>query len=672
MSELESLSIGGYEVNNETVWLMRKLSNNPPAKRVDWLESPDADGSVPATIPTLERMTIEAELELVANVTMDAALDELGLLLNKLQECEQMRPGQPVTRTPADSTRTRTTYAMVGEIVDLPVEATGDMSGWLRSRPVVKIRLECVPYWLGTAVDFTAVTNTDPIQILNLANVAGDIPAFGIVTYTDGATQKRGHFEIGADYTTDTARSYLIDSDSLVTTDMAGAGNTRTGAYDPGAAGSSIIRATLFSTPVVVCATAALTHIGTFKAKLRVYGAGTGTISVRVDHRVGTGSWTQGAWVSVPNVGAFYEVDCGLVDFKQVTSGTQDGRVRIVAKSATNSDTIDIDYLLLLPTAAFYGVARERSEPANTITAYDDFGVTSAALDGDTAPLGGAWDHLGSGTGVTGVGDATDWTVPASSGYALRQPGAADTALAGGLSGALARLGSGIVAGSARTAVLVGSPGTGTSVGLLTRYQAADEFLLCYISWLGGAWLFLDKFIAGVRTTIGSIFVGDSTGPWVVDLSIDAAGKATASASLGIGSTPTPRILVTDAALATAGTLADGGYGLFSRIVGAADSTRHYDVGVYPAPSTYPALNSTQDFELRHDEARVEGAAGGLYSDAFYRGGYALIPPKGDDNLTTRLVAKARRNDVVTSPDDNIADSGTLDAQIFPRFLVPR
>src|SRR3954471_16900450 len=68
--------------------------------------------------------------------------------------------------------------------------------------------------------------------------------------------------------------SLLLDSDSLVTSGFAGTGATRTGAYDPGASGNSVIRTTVIGSTQAICGTGAQPHIGSFRVKARVYSVG--------------------------------------------------------------------------------------------------------------------------------------------------------------------------------------------------------------------------------------------------------------------------------------------------------------------------------------------------------------------------------------------------------------
>lgn len=647
-TDLESLTIGGLNLNDETTWMLRRLVNNPPARRAEWLDSPDADGGILTRIPTLERMTIEAEIELVADVSMEAALDSLLELIEILDESERLIPGQTVTRTPAETDRTRITYCQLGEITNLPIEQTGDLQGWLQARPVVILRLECVPYWLGTLTTGASVTNSDPIQTVNVTP-EGNLPAFGIVRYTDAATQDRSHVEIGADHTSDLTRSYLIDSASLVTSGTSGTATTRTGAYSS----NGVIRATLTTSPAVVCKTAALTHIGDFKVKPRVYGAGSGEISVRIDYRQGDAPYTEGVWKTVPGRDAFYELDGPwLLAIEEATSGTQSAEVRVVAKSTVPGDTLDVDYLIPLPLSAFYGVARAPSSStvADVFSAADSFSQVAGSLSGKTATIGGNW---------TTAGSATDFVIDAVNGRAQRTTAASET------DARYAVLGSAATVQAATADIVASAYPAGLWQGLVLRYVDANNWLAVvrYSNSSIDNRLDVIQRVAGVQTilleeTLPTIAVG---GFHTISASVNLAGAVTAAFDSATYSTYCAAAIV-------GGVLASGKSGLIDYNPSATASTRQWEnYAAWSAPDER-VLYAGRSIELQRDEVLREASAGGVWGrPPIYRGGFAILPP----GLTTRVVAKARRNDVAELPDSSIADSGTLSVDYIPRYSVP-
>jgi hypothetical protein len=650
-SDLEALVIGGIDVNNEDgPWRIHngRLVNNPPLRRPEWIDSPDADGGVLASIPTLERQTIEVQIELVEQADMDEALDSLLDLIAVLDEAERLIPGQWVTRTPAETDRTRLTYCQLGEITNLPVEATGDLAGWLDARPVVQIRLECVPYWLGTFQVGPTVTNGDPIQTVDV-EPEGNLPAFGFVRYTDTETADRSHVEIGADHTDDTARSYLIDSASLVTSGYAGSATTRTGAYST----NGVVRATLTTTPLVVCSTGKIEHVGGFKVRPRVYGDGSGTISVRVDHRNGDAPFSEGPWVEVPTEDAFYDLDGGAVELAEAPLGDQDAEIRIVAKSTLAGVTLDVDYVALLPTSAFYAVARGAlsiDEP-DQATAYDGFLQASGALTGKTLGSGQTWT-------VSTGSDTDDLSVLSANQTAYRSSGSdsGSGAFAGRLVTAGTSTYTNIAAGvSLQTPGLFGEGAGGPAI----RVTDNDNALIALMS---DSVLYVAKYVSAAVTILGELPLGTMTTPLRIGLIAFTSGRWLAQIN------DSTVLQGQDTDLATGGALATGKVGFGDRRTAAPSvATRYYDDFFAWVPTIQRALYSGRSLELQHDRALRESSDGTTWGrPPIHRGGFALLPP----GMTTRVVAKARRNDVAELPDSVIDDTGTLSVDYLPRYSV--
>ena len=130
-----------------------------------------------------------------------------------------------------------------------------------------------------------------------------------------------------------------------------------------------------------------------------------------------------------------------------------------------------------------------------------------------------------------------------------------------------------------------------------------------------------------------------------------------------------------DADLATGGALASGKVGFFDWHFNATAITRNYHgFSAYVPNSAGTVVNPDLELMLDHESCLREAVGGGSWGKPpLLRGGFALIPPAGDGGLTTRVVAKFRRNDIDGAlPDDNIADSGTLQVDFYPRYLAPR
>jgi hypothetical protein len=81
------------------------------------------------------------------------------------------------------------------------------------------------------------------------------------------------------------------------------------------------------------------------------------------------------------------------------------------------------------------------------------------------------------------------------------------------------------------------------------------------------------------------------------------------------------------------------------------------------------AIYSTRTLQFRYDDT-IRDDSTGTYSGRpqSYRGSRCLIPVG-----TSRVLAKARRNDVVTALDDQVTDSTKIQVAYTPRYLaVPR
>lgn len=187
------------------------------------------------------------------------------------------------------------------------------------------------------------------------------------------AARIKAHFDLGRqNYTT----PLLIDSASLSTTGLAGSATTRTGAYTS----TGVIRTTLGPDAIALCEATGLSHKGRHRAKLRVYGTGTGPIYVRVAYRVASGAWSRNSWVRVPALDAFYEIDCGVVTANG--NGTLSVRVEAYSALTTFVDTLDIDYLLMIPAYRWAKAKGTADTITTTYGARDQFSQSAAPLVG--------------------------------------------------------------------------------------------------------------------------------------------------------------------------------------------------------------------------------------------------------------------------------------------------
>jgi hypothetical protein len=117
--------------------------------------------------------------------------------------------------------------------------------------------------------------------------------------------------------------------------------------------------------------------------------------------------------------------------------------------------------------------------------------------------------------------------------------------------------------------------------------------------------------------------------------------------------------------LATAGAIATGKVGIADAAVSAV--ARYYDDFYVGAPAAEPAvIFSGRNMQIRYDDT-VRQDATGTYTGRppIYRGSRFLVGVG-----TSRVLVKARRNDVDMAEDPNVTDALQVQVGVTPRGLV--
>lgn len=672
MSSLEQFALDTLELNDGTNYFLESLSIPPARKKPEWVTGGDSDGATLARGPLYENAEIVARVRVVVQSTMDLAIAKLAALGDKLQESERNQTGVAITWTPADGTIQATGRALSGEITDLPVTAQGDEAGWFVKTPVVTITLTRDPFWRGAEVSGgTTTASTLPVVTLELTSVAGDVPAEGRLVVTDAATQSRRLVRWGLEsrfYPTSSPPSLILDSDSLVTSGFAGTGTTRTGAYDPGAAGNSVIRGTLALQPIAVCGTGVQTHVGTFHVFARVWSTETttGAISyVRLSWQDGEGPVRSNTYTTTPLNAAWVEVDLGIITTTTATSGTQKWLGRVDAYSTAVGETLDVDYVYLVPAQEGYAEARGiYSYVPGVLVARDEFTGRAAALalNALVAPLGGTWATSGVATdfAAADLPTATDETMSRSTAVVEASPRFA------------------ILGATSYTDVEVGVDNYRTGTGyancaVIGRWVDANNYVAAALGVFG---LSLVAWVAGVAvSTATESFVTPASAWHSVRLVAYTSGTAIATVLDSAGAV-IRTCQIQHSSIATGGALATGKPGMYDQsTLGIAPSVRYFDnfYVATPAPEAI-VVYSGRTAELRSTMAIRSDSTGTYYGDVpGYRGSRFYVPPAGTRTRKARIAVVARRNDVVVAQDDQIADSTTIQALVTPRYVnVPR
>lgn len=669
MAAFETITLDGLALNDLTNYRVQSFEAPPPKKRYEWAAGGDADGSALIHDPLFENREIQLKVRITQRATMDLALAAVATLSDKLEEADRQPNGLDLVWTPADSTKTVTFKVLSGEITELPINMEGDNAGWFKRSPVVLVTLMCKPFGYGTEVLGSSTASATPIVTQTVANVAGDVPAEGRLIVTDSATQTRRYMEWGLQQQYyDSGTSLIVESDSMSVTGTGGVQTTRTGAYDPGGAGNNVIRATLWRGPVAVAATGNLGHVGVYRVKARVWAAGTGPVYVRLAWQEGDGSYRGNPFVEVHMLGVFVEVDLGIISVPVKDAGTQRWAGRIEAYSSTPGDTLDVDYLVLVPAGEGYGKARGVGLIAASATnGYDDFTTlgAAAALNARVAPSGGTWATSGVATDFVGASVVT--------GTAVR-----DT----------------VSEASPRFAILGSTNYTDTQVEMWVQYQYGSDVAGLYSSaiarwtdasnYLRAQWLmasvpYADGFqiiqrVAGVDTVLATTRGHFSPNSWW-GIKITAYASGTVIAELRFGNASTQPVLVLrgwSSAVATGGTLATGKPGFSDRNANATPISRTYDWFNVATPASEPlVINSTRAAEVRSDTTIRADSTNTYWGPVpAYRGSRFFVPPAGDENRTSRVLVKAHRQDIESVDATNVTDNLTIQIAHTPRYVV--
>lgn len=666
----DHLVLNGLNLNNTTGTGPRleldALTFTPARKRVQFVQGADSDGSVPADEARYDNGQMVATVRAVDCTTLAEALGQLALVTQRLEDVEATHEGLPLVWTPAtDPFNLRVVSGQMDEIQVTPE------AGWTSDSPTRQLTLATAPFAKGAEVTTTAVTSSAPVVTTTVTGVTGDVPAEGRLIVTDAASQSRRHMEWGLEQRHyDSATSLLIDSDSFVTTGFAGSQATATGAYDPDATGNNVVAAFLNFQTQAILGLGDLSHVGTFRVKARVYWEAQPqyTAFVRLAWQIGDSPMTANAYAK-PLRNVWSEIDLGLVSISGVALGAQRWTAQIEAYADISQVSMRFDYLVLIPVSEGYGLARASyTYSPGLLSARDEFTGGSGALNARIAPSGGSWATSGA---------TTDFTI--SSNQVVRST-------TGDAGPRYAVLGAtNYTATQAEIKFQVPSVSTVEDVGVITqaviaRWIDASNYLVLKMD---------TDFTAGQVTPKHSVVLqrveaGVVTEMWRKSIALD--GGVWRTLRLVVHASGAGRAMLLDGdnivtsggfktgSMATGGTLASGKPGFLDQSTLSTVRARNYDNFAHFTPAAEPiVIHPSQSLEVRHDEALRENAAGTQWgAPQSYRGSRFLVPPAGSEARTSRVLVKARRNDLVSAADDSIADATTVQIAWTPRYIDPR
>lgn len=643
----ESFVFDGLSLSDGEVFDIIDAPDFAPGEvKVDWIGGPDSDGEIPLDEGRTGNIVKKLSLRVRKQADTDLALQQLGVLVAKLEETRRRPDGLPLIWTPKNATASYTAYVVSGVVAAMPMASRGELIGWLLRSPRVDIVLTCKPFVYGDWVECDAVVSSSAMLEMVVAGVSGHVPAEGRLVLTDTAGHTRKHLEVGMDYH-DPDAATLIPASSLDTTAGEFAG----------------LPATLVTQPTAVVGIGPATHVGHFRVKLinayvtGLVGAFTSAVQLRLAYRCGDGEYSYTAWVSPPATNAACEIDLGSITLSETTTGAQAWDGRLEARTDNAGETLDLPdgYVAMLPIGGGRITARAPYiyRPGLARGA-DGFGGIAGAMNGDPATFGGTWTTSGSTGDFQGTGNAVTRATTSDSGPRY--------AILGSTTYTDAEVGLTFAIGA----------DSEVAIYLIVRWTNSSNYAYARFIPPTGLWL-LGHVVAGVTTGL------NVAGPNEMAIDAEYTLRAVCTASgllIAEAFLPGGELLSSVAhrttVLATGGALASGKTGFADYYVDAGAMTRTYTKFYAAAPpAERVVIHSGQSVELTHDSALRESADGTTYGDLPTRGARVWVPPAGDPGREARIVCKARREDVDTTADGVIDDE--LTAQLFyrPRYRLP-
>lgn len=524
-----------------------------------------------------------------------------------------------------------------------------------------EVQFEVRPYArLAEREIVEAVTLAGPIDSFEVEGVGGQVDAFGRLELTDLSSQARPFVEIGVQ--DEAGTEPLIQQAVVDLTALSGQPTTRSGSFS-----TNVIRGILTSSsPSAVCQSSPLPHKGLWKVRGRVFASASGC-RVRLAWRVGSGGWSRERWVSIPAGGAWYDVDLGTIDIRELPEG-HSWMGRVEGQCLSGLPTVDVDLASFIPADRYFcgrGVT-VMDVATGPVVAADDFDSHApGTLNGKTPPQvpSGNW----SGAGGLEVGGL----VP---GQVVRWPDV-DSAWAG----VYARCGDG-TATDTRVRVdyeMFDTTGAPLS-GVFARYQDANNWLLAVAQHGGfGSIVQLVKRISGTVTVLATALASGGSGLKTLELLIGSNGVA--EIFQGAAGTAPARRLTFDcgAQFRAGGVRASGGYGFYDQAaVASLEAYRSYDNFVVfahtSAAAPSPAINPGKSMVLSHDDALTE-ADTETGRTPIREGQYLLLPPATRAGQKSRVVVRARRGDLTNrEPDDGLSDTLRASLSVTERVTLGR
>jgi hypothetical protein len=545
-----------------------------------------------------------------------------------------------------------------------------------RRRQQAEVTFEVQPYGRLAPIELISGGTLDgPIDYVTVENVPGQVMAFGDLELTEISSQTRNFVEVGvqADFDPTNPEPVFLTAGSMADaggtlTAISGAAGTAlrpAGAYTTSGGNSYTVKTRLSATPTSLVTTSSRPHKGLWKLRARVQGDADG-ILVRLAWRVGNGPWTREGWRTAATASAWLDLDLGTIDIPTLT-GTHSFEARLEAVAQTGYPNIDVDSISLIPADRYLKVRGVTiSETTSALLAADDFNSHAAGtLTAKTPPVtaGGNW---------TGSGDTDDFNVIA--GGVVQRSAVSDSAN----TGRWMRAGTAVATG-VDVRCDISRPQQAYRAGVFARYGDTNNFLMARVESslvsFGGpsSWVYaliLIKRVSGTFTTLATLpFFFDDR----IALVALSDGRVYVNGGPANAAALTNRLFYAgDSDLQSGGALDDGTYGIYHENNAATAALATFDnftVTTASAPTLNPSIFSGRELEIDQKSANVASSDGSFYAPAPIReGNYLLLPPATRSEQKSRIVVRARRDDI----DGGFADAGLTDDLTAKLSVTPR
>ncbi len=609
------------------------------------------------------------------NRTIQIELDVAGAALYDLQAkvAKLQREGGTLKRTLKDGTTIRI-YDLIAaddwspEFTDL--HYLGDVTK-------VMLNLPARPLARGEEATLADhVETTLPVLVATDSGIAGDVTAApAALTFDNDSTVDFAAVSVRGWRPTRSTRTLHPRARARCSTKRRRArllvGRRRTRGPAGAGAGSSVMRSAALSSTsyTAILSTQAtgggahMSHIGTFRVYARLQTPTTNVSYTDVGLEWSTGDYRRferntAVRLTAAHRGTWRVADLGLVHAAAIPQGTQRWEGRIIAKGASTStaNTVDVDWLMLVPVDQGFGFASGLwSIPTpTTYSARDEFDQTAGALTGKSLTLGGTWAGAGDADDfqVTGTGAVTRTAVSDASSTTGRYATASTPTLSTAMASVLFK--------TSTAGALSITP------GLLLRYVDVNNWALFRLVFgiptvtkrvagtvtdiataTDAPQLIADNYSAGTYLKLGFLAAADGTfAAWVVNQN---------------DTFKTPTLTGRDSVLATGGTLDDGKVGFYDSNADASAATRTFDAFTAWVPVLDAAAFAGQSIAFTDVDTIREDSAGAYWTrTSIYKGSRLKLPPAGQEGRSARWIVKpllaSEDPDRGTWLDDSIPD----------------